>query len=88
MPTSLDYLFTAQTFTEDGIPVLHRKVGLPELQTAESKATMFTSPTFTGTVSGVDKTMVGLPNVDNTSDANKPYLCAQAIVYCSQGSSC
>ena len=30
------------------------------------------SPTFTGTVSGVTKSMVGLPNVDNTSDANKP----------------
>ncbi|MFA9189233.1 hypothetical protein AAGV32_13920, partial [Flavobacterium sp. FZUR7N2.5] len=30
------------------------------------------SPTFTGTVSGIDKTMVGLANVDNTSDANKP----------------
>jgi hypothetical protein len=29
------------------------------------------SPTFTGTVSGIDKTMVGLLNVDNTSDANK-----------------
>jgi hypothetical protein len=30
------------------------------------------SPTFTGTVSGIDKSMVGLANVDNTSDANKP----------------
>ena len=30
------------------------------------------SPTFTGTVSGVTKTHVGLGNVDNTSDANKP----------------
>jgi len=30
------------------------------------------SPTFTGTVSGIDKTMVGLSNVDNTTDANKP----------------
>lgn len=40
--------------------------------TNESKATMFTSPTFTGTVSGVTKTMVGLGNCDNTSDANKP----------------
>jgi hypothetical protein len=29
-------------------------------------------PTFTGTVSGVTKTHVGLSNVDNTSDANKP----------------
>jgi hypothetical protein len=30
------------------------------------------SPTFTGTVSGITKTMVGLSNVDNTTDANKP----------------
>ena len=36
------------------------------------------SPTFTGTVSGVTKTMVGLANVDNTSDANKPVSTAQA----------
>lgn len=30
------------------------------------------SPTFTGTVSGVTKAHVGLGNVDNTTDANKP----------------
>lgn len=30
------------------------------------------SPTFTGTVSGISQSMVGLGNVDNTSDANKP----------------
>jgi hypothetical protein len=30
------------------------------------------SPTFTGTVSGIDATMVGLANVNNTTDANKP----------------
>jgi hypothetical protein len=30
------------------------------------------SPTFTGTVSGITKAMVGLGNVDNTSDVNKP----------------
>ncbi len=29
-------------------------------------------PTFTGTVSGITKSMIGLGNVDNTSDANKP----------------
>ena len=36
------------------------------------------NPTFTGTVSGVTKAMVGLGNVDNTSDANKPISTAQA----------
>ena len=30
------------------------------------------NPTFTGTVGGISKTMVGLGSVDNTSDANKP----------------
>lgn len=30
------------------------------------------SPTFTGTVSGITKAMVGLTNVDNTSDLSKP----------------
>jgi hypothetical protein len=30
------------------------------------------SPTFTGTVSGITKEMVGLGNVDNTSDLDKP----------------
>jgi hypothetical protein len=30
------------------------------------------NPTFTGTVAGITKSMVGLSNVDNTSDANKP----------------
>lgn len=36
------------------------------------------SPTFTGTVSGVTKGMVGLGNVDNTTDASKPVSTAQA----------
>jgi hypothetical protein len=30
------------------------------------------SPTFTGTVGGITKSMVGLGNVDNTTDSNKP----------------
>lgn len=36
------------------------------------------NPTFTGTVSGVTKAMVGLSNVDNTSDAAKPISTATA----------
>ena len=51
--------------------VTKAQVGLSNV-TNESKATMFNSPTFTGTVSGVTKGMVGLGNADNTSDANKP----------------
>ena len=40
--------------------------------TAASTYAPIASPTFTGTVSGVTKSHVGLGNVDNTSDANKP----------------
>lgn len=35
------------------------------------------SPTFTGTVSGITKAMVGLTNVNDTSDADKPVSTAQ-----------
>jgi hypothetical protein len=35
------------------------------------------SPSFSGTVSGITKGMVGLVNVDNTSDADKPVSTAQ-----------
>jgi hypothetical protein len=34
------------------------------------------SPTFTGTVSGITKDMVGLDNVDNTADVDKNVLSA------------
>ena len=40
--------------------------------TASTTYAPIASPTFTGTVSGVTKSHVGLGNVDNTSDANKP----------------
>ena len=42
------------------------------LQTQLDAKAPSASPTFTGTVSGVTASMVGLGNVDNTSDANKP----------------
>jgi hypothetical protein len=35
------------------------------------------SPTFTGTVAGITKSMVGLSDVDNTTDAGKPVSTAQ-----------
>ena len=40
--------------------------------TAASTYAPKASPTFTGTVAGITATMVGLANVNNTSDANKP----------------
>jgi hypothetical protein len=42
------------------------------LTTAVSLKAPLASPTFTGTVSGITKAMVGLGDVDNTSDASKP----------------
>ena len=43
-----------------------------DLQNALNAKAPLASPTFTGTVSGITKSMVGLSNVDNTSDVNKP----------------
>ena len=40
--------------------------------TAASTYAPKASPTFTGTVAGITATMVGLANVNNTSDASKP----------------
>jgi len=42
------------------------------ITTALSNKAPIANPTFTGTVGGITKSMVGLENVDNTSDANKP----------------
>ena len=47
------------------------------IQTQINSKSPIESPTFTGTVSGITKSMVGLGNVDNTSDANKPVSTAQ-----------
>jgi len=38
------------------------------------------NPTFTGTVNGITKTMVGLGNVDNTSDLDKPVSSAASLL--------
>ncbi len=44
------------------------------------------SPTFTGTVGGITKSMVGLGNVDNTADADKPISTAtQTALNAKQG---
>ena len=43
-----------------------------EIQTALDLKANLESPTFTGTVAGITKAMVGLSDVDNTSDADKP----------------
>ena len=48
------------------------------LDTALGLKAPLASPTFTGTVSGITKTMVGLGSVDNTADTAKPVSTAQA----------
>ena len=48
------------------------------LDTALGLKAPLASPTFTGTVSGVTKSHVGLENVDNTADTAKPVSTAQA----------
>lgn len=42
------------------------------IQTQIDAKASLSGATFTGTVSGISKSMVGLGNVDNTADANKP----------------
>jgi hypothetical protein len=73
-------------FTDSRTPTAHAashaSAGTDPITVAQSQVTGLTSdlaakaptvsPTFTGTVSGITKSMVGLANVDNTSDANKP----------------
>jgi hypothetical protein len=48
-----------------------------QLNTLDSDKADLASPTFTGTVSGITSSMVGLGSVDNTSDADKPVSTAQ-----------
>jgi hypothetical protein len=47
------------------------------VDTAMALKAPLASPTFTGTVSGITKSMVGLGNVDNTADSAKPVSTAQ-----------
>ena len=67
------------TLTGDGILTVSQRVTTPaitlganDLQTTLNDKAPIASPTFTGTVGGITKSMVGLGNVDNTSDAQKP----------------
>jgi hypothetical protein len=55
-------------FTNKGV----NDIALSEIQTALNLKANIASPTFTGTVTGITKVMVGLGNVDNTSDIAKP----------------
>ena len=55
---------------------LDLKANTTDVNTALDLKAPLASPTFTGTVSGINKTMVGLDAVDNTSDAAKPISAA------------
>lgn len=77
--TSLMYRWSGSAYTQINSSavvawgqILGTLSGQTDLQNALNAKAPLASPTFTGTVSGVTKTMVGLSNVDNTSDANKP----------------
>lgn len=62
--TSIGNVSAAELATLDGVT--------SAIQTQIDAKAPIASPTFTGTVSGVTKAMVGLGNVDNTTDAGKP----------------
>ena len=51
---------------------LNLKANLSSVDASLNLKADLASPTFTGTVGGITKSMVGLGNADNTSDANKP----------------
>lgn len=68
---SADVYLKTQTYTQDEVKALN---AAQDVVTA-TKAPL-NNPTFTGTVSGITKTMVGLDQVDNTSDVNKPISAA------------
>ena len=59
------------------------------VETAVKSKASKNNPTFTGTVTGITKAMVvGLENVDNTSDANKPVSTLTQIALNAKGSAC
>ena len=72
--TNVDYHLTnSQNLWIDAITATSA-----EVNSINTKAPL-DSPTFTGTVSGINKAMVGLGEVDDTSDINKPVSTAQGI---------
>jgi hypothetical protein len=62
----------AGTAAAPTVPGLALKANTTEVNTSLALKAPIASPTFTGTVSGITKSMVGLGSVDNTTDAAKP----------------
>jgi hypothetical protein len=67
----LDSSTASSTYAPIANPTFTGTVTIPSGASISGYAPI-ANPTFTGTVGGITKSMVGLDNVDNTSDANKP----------------
>ena len=52
--------------------LINTKATTSDINTLLDLKAPINNPTFTGTISGITKSHVGLANVDNTTDANKP----------------
>jgi hypothetical protein len=65
---ALDTKVSTATFST----TIATKANATDVNTALTLKAPIESPTFTGTVSGITKSMVGLGSVDNTTDAAKP----------------
>lgn len=71
--TSIGNVTQEEIDTLDGISTLMSiQDQLDGLDTALDAKAPIDAPTFTGTVSGITKSMVGLGSVDNTADLDKP----------------
>jgi hypothetical protein len=53
------------------------KASLDSISSDLTAKAPISNPTFTGTISGITKSMIGLGNCDDTSDASKPVSTAQ-----------
>ena len=69
------------TATLPTVPALASQANSSDVTASLALKANLASPTFTGTVSGITKTMVGLGNADNTSDANKPVSSAAQAAF-------
>ncbi len=70
-------LTTAKENLVEAINELHSAIA--SISTALTQKAPINNPTFTGTVSGITKDMVGLGNVDNTADSAKEVLSATKL---------
>jgi hypothetical protein len=72
---SASSMWINQTAAQAGLAAAshtHAQSDITGLSTDLAAKAPLANPTFTGTVAGITKSMVGLGNVDNTTDAGKP----------------